>query len=199
MIRSNLEGQKLWCPEVLQCLDYQMQFEFGLIGPPISTLAQIRHACIYEWNGEPADSCPNPTCAMERSQDGNADSGRGIRHLIEEMEARYWILRVNRKYHPTVRKQADRMKGIGFGNVSSSDQRVFARGEGWDGAGAGPMEIEGFGWGVPARYAPYQIHDNATSDHIQDDYSDTEHSLAEDGNVLTGGEVVQRVGRGLGC
>jgi hypothetical protein len=45
--------------------------------------------------------------------------------------------------HPEVKDAGERMKGVGFEDVAEEDRRVFCRGDGWDGAGAGEMEVEG--------------------------------------------------------
>jgi hypothetical protein len=60
------------------------------------------------------------------------------------LEASYWILRAARTTHPDVEDAGERMRGVGFEDVAEEDRSGFCRGDGWDGAGAGEMEVEGF-------------------------------------------------------
>lgn len=104
-----------------------------------------RHACETEWNGWNPNECFDFTCSKERVQPllGDVSTRAFIGLTCERMENCYWILRVNRTTHPKVEKALDRMQGKGWDEVLLHHQRIFRRGEGWDGADSGPMEIEG--------------------------------------------------------
>ena len=105
----------------------------------------LRHACHTEWEGTNPRRCTDLVCTSEYDPVFN-DFGvnRGFRQLCEYLESSHWLLRAARTTHPTVRNVAERMRGKGFSNVPEEDQRLFCRGPGWDGAGSGELEIEGF-------------------------------------------------------
>lgn len=100
-----------------------------------------RHACETEWSGDP-NPCSDPTCACDRRPMSLDYPGMsGFQELCEDLEGRFWLLRAHRTTHPVVRDVVDRIRGEGFERVRLAG-RVYPRGEGWDGAGTGPMWIE---------------------------------------------------------
>jgi hypothetical protein len=123
-------------------LRYQMGLEMGstLDGSRLG----LRHACETEWVGANRRHCEDSTCASERRPTllGYQGMGLGFRRVCEYLESNYWILRAHRATHPSVSDVVARTCGGGFSEVLSMDRRTFRRGEGWDGAGTGPMELE---------------------------------------------------------
>ncbi|KAL4990592.1 hypothetical protein BDW68DRAFT_194252 [Aspergillus falconensis] len=128
-------------------LKYQMNKEFAITIQPYIT--GKRHACPTDWTGRSRRSCTDEVCRSEYKPLLGQRSGGGHKMRIEELESSYWILRAARITHPTVGNAMERMTGKGFMEedghfgVEEDDRRVFCRGDGWDGAGAGDMEIEG--------------------------------------------------------
>lgn len=106
-----------------------------------------RHACATDWDGRNRRNCPDQVCRSEYRRLLGSLGGGGLREVVRNMESTYWILRAARTTHPTVKDPKKRMLGEGFEGVAEEDQRVFRRGDGWDGAGTGNMEIEGMNEG----------------------------------------------------
>ncbi|KAL4735714.1 hypothetical protein BDV11DRAFT_208264 [Aspergillus similis] len=128
-------------------LKYQMNKEFAITIQPCIT--GKRHACPTDWTGRSRRSCTDEVCRSEYKPLLGQRSGGGHKMRIEELESSYWILRAARITHPTVTNTLERMVGKGFMEedghfgVEEDDRRIYCRGDGWDGAGAGDMEIEG--------------------------------------------------------
>ncbi|KAL6234838.1 hypothetical protein BDW75DRAFT_240763 [Aspergillus navahoensis] len=128
-------------------LKYQMNKEFAITIQPYIT--GKRHACPTDWTGRSRRSCTDEVCRSEHKPLLGQRTGGGHKMRIEELESSYWILRAARITHPTVENAMERMTGKGFMEedghfgVEEDDRRVFCRGDGWDGLGAGDMEIEG--------------------------------------------------------
>ncbi|KAL4821783.1 hypothetical protein BDW67DRAFT_171829 [Aspergillus spinulosporus] len=128
-------------------LKYQMNKEFAITIQPCIT--GKRHACPTDWTGRSRRSCTDEVCRSEYKPLLGQRSGGGHKMRIEELESSYWILRAARITHPTVTNALERMSGTGFleedghFGVEEEDRRIYCRGDGWDGAGAGDMEIEG--------------------------------------------------------
>jgi hypothetical protein len=151
MIRENLLSKGKWDGTVLDSVVYQFLWEFSYHLPGWIT-NNLRHACPYQWFGTPLDArttvehCQDRICNREQLQ-------TGTRHLLgprlvlkekaEELERRYWILRVARVYHPDVPDPAQRMRGVGCSFVAPENQRQFGMGREWDGFPGGMMEIDG--------------------------------------------------------
>ena len=106
-----------------------------------------RHACATDWDGRNRRNCPDQVCRSEYRRLLGSLGGGGLREVVRNMESTYWILRAARTTHPTVKDPKKRMLGEGFEGVAEEDQRVFRRGDGWDGAGTGNMESEGMSEG----------------------------------------------------
>ncbi|GFF27064.1 hypothetical protein IFM51744_00167 [Aspergillus udagawae] len=141
LIRDDLRSQEIWSPEVENMLKYQIHSEFAVnILPDITG---ERHACETDWTGRNRRHCPDAVCRGEYRRLLGSVGGNGHRQTIEHLEESFWILRAARTTHPGVTDVHARMRGEGFEGVAEEDKRVFQRGEGWDGAGTGPMEIEG--------------------------------------------------------
>ncbi|KAL1851546.1 hypothetical protein Plec18170_006365 [Paecilomyces lecythidis] len=141
LIRDNLRSRGLWTGELDQSLRYQMQHELAVSLSPETT--GQRHACETEWDGRNRRRCADPVCRSEyRPLLGDLRVG-GFVALCDYMESDHWLLRAARRTHPEVTQVAARTRGEGFGDVAEEDRRLFRRGEGWDGAGTGEMEIEG--------------------------------------------------------
>lgn len=121
-------------------LKYQFQSEFNVTIQDVITGA--RHACETDWNGRNRRNCSDATCRAEFRRLLGSPPGRGHSHLLDYLEGNYWILRAARTTHPVISGTRARMRGDGFDEVADEDRRVFRRGEGWDGAGTGEMEIE---------------------------------------------------------
>ncbi|KAJ5544989.1 hypothetical protein N7535_006623 [Penicillium sp. DV-2018c] len=141
LIRDWLVAHNLWASDNdLDCmLTYQLKLEFRH-----ELEASCRHACEMEWVGVSSCHCEDPTCASERRPTSSDDwwVDIGFRGLCDYLEYRHWILRAHRTTHPTVSDVVARTCGVGFPGVIADDRRFFGRGEGWDGVGAGPMELE---------------------------------------------------------
>lgn len=121
-------------------LKYQVFREFTVrIQPHITGK---RHACPSDWTGRNRRNCPDEVCRAERKRLLGTLGGSGQEALIQHLEASYWILRASRTTHPTVSSAKERMMGNGFEDVAEEDCREYCRGDGWDGAGSGEMEIE---------------------------------------------------------
>ncbi|KAF7117753.1 hypothetical protein CNMCM5793_006933 [Aspergillus hiratsukae] len=141
LIRDDLRSQEIWSPEVENMLKYQIHSEFAInILPDITG---ERHACETDWTGRNRRHCPDAVCRGEYRRLLGSVGGNGHRQTVDHLEASFWILRAARTTHPDVTDVHARMRGEGFEGVAEEDKRVFQRGEGWDGAGSGPMEIEG--------------------------------------------------------
>ncbi|KAL3488789.1 hypothetical protein BJX62DRAFT_227102 [Aspergillus germanicus] len=145
LIRDNLRTTTLppttSLPTLESSLKYQLHQETGVTILP--GITGERHACETDWAGTNRRNCPNPVCRAEYRRMLGSLGGHGHEALVEHLEASYWILRAARTTHPDVKGAADRMRGVGFEDVAEEDRRVFCRGDGWDGAGAGEMEVEG--------------------------------------------------------
>ncbi|KAJ5679312.1 hypothetical protein N7462_007556 [Penicillium macrosclerotiorum] len=145
LLRDRLVQAGRFHPQVDVMLRHQLQLEQGVTILP--QLVGQRHACETEWDGLGPRHCRDPICMAERPmQLGDMGWGRGFRSLCTFMESCHWILRAHRTTHPTTSSIADRTRGDGFDDVVLEDRRSFRRGEGWDGAGTGPMEIESPVW-----------------------------------------------------
>lgn len=123
-------------------LKYQMYREFAITIQP--SITGQRHACPTDWTGRNRRTCADQTCRAEHQRLLGSLGGGGHKALVEDLESRYWVLRAARVTHPGVGNAMDRMRGEGYGeDVAEEDRRVFCRGDGWDGAGSGEMEVEG--------------------------------------------------------
>ncbi|KAJ5778089.1 hypothetical protein N7520_001335 [Penicillium odoratum] len=140
MIRDYLRIRHLWTGNMDEIVQDQLFRETG-----VKVLISYSHACPTEWNGLPPKHCLDRQCIADRKQWlGDWGWGRGFERLCQFMEAQYWILRANRTTHPDCQSLQGRICGVGYGEwVPRQDRRFFRRGEGWDGEGTGPMEIEG--------------------------------------------------------
>ncbi|KAJ5504323.1 hypothetical protein N7463_007197 [Penicillium fimorum] len=144
LVRDWMRAHNMWASDtdMDSMLCYQMGLEMG------NTLGKsrlgLRHACEAEWVGGNRRHCEDSTCASECRPTllGNQCMGLGFRRVCEYLESSYWILRAHRATHPSVSDVVARTCGGGFSEVLSTDRRTFCRGEGWDGAGTGPMELE---------------------------------------------------------
>ena len=156
MIRENVIGRGLWTEDIYSCLVYQFEMEFRR-QLPHGLYTDRRHACQQEWSGEASEDCPDALCnqtVLDPQTGKCVPEPVGIKWTVEGLERFYWILRVARVYHPTVKEKLRRMKGQGFRNVPQRDRRVFSMGPEWEGHGKAPMEVEGCIWiystaGVP--------------------------------------------------
>ncbi|KAJ5949058.1 hypothetical protein N7454_000642 [Penicillium verhagenii] len=139
LLRDHLRSRAQWTEEMAEAIYKQFWLEFH-----VDISESSRHACVTEWGGYPEAFCQDPICINERGfQFFDTGAGRGYERLCLWMEAQYWILRANRFTHPTCSNVEGRIYGVGYdGWVPPTDRRLFRRGEGWDGAGTGPMEIE---------------------------------------------------------
>ena len=148
MIRENLMGKNEWDEEVLNCLYYQFLREFGYNVPELIT-DNKRHACPQQWFGTPVDLCQDLVCnelMLHQATRRPLYPRLAIREKTDELERRYWILRVARVYHPNIRDEGARMRGVGFAFVPPGNRRMYCRGREWDGFPNSPMEIEGAIW-----------------------------------------------------
>ncbi|KAA8648724.1 uncharacterized protein ATNIH1004_004609 [Aspergillus tanneri] len=140
LIRDKLRSQA--APADMEtALKHQFQAEYCVTIQPAIT--GERHACDTDWNGKNRRNCPDAACRAEYRRLLGSPGGRGHGHLVDHLEGTYWTLRAARTTHPSITSVTARMQGEGFDQVADEDQRVFRRGEGWDGAGTGDMEIEG--------------------------------------------------------
>ncbi|KAJ6084110.1 hypothetical protein N7486_010910 [Penicillium sp. IBT 16267x] len=143
MIRDNLRSHALWSRELGEIVWEQLWLE-----TEVEVETSDRHACPTEWTGFPPRHCQDPICIAEReSLLGDFGLVQGFEHLCQFMEAQHWLLRANRTTHPSCQSIEGRILGEGYGDwVPVQDRHFFRRGEGWDGAGTGPMQYEGPHW-----------------------------------------------------
>lgn len=143
MVRDKMKNLSLWSSYNAALVQDQIFRETGFDFPP--NIVGSKHACQIEWEGKNPNHCQNATCSNERPQYLLGDQrARGFHRLeCQRLECLHWNLRVNRTTHPTVSKAQDRMRGVGFDDVLPEHQRLFRRGEQFEGAGSGPIEIEG--------------------------------------------------------
>lgn len=140
LLRDNLRAKALWTNNLDIALKHQLAKELSVhIQPHISG---TRHACSTDWDGSSRRACDNAVCRGEYRRILGKLSGMGHQRLVEYLEAGYWVLRAVRSTHPVVESAEARMMGVGFEGVLQEDQRKFAWGVGWEGAGSGEMEIE---------------------------------------------------------
>jgi hypothetical protein len=158
MIRENLLSRGKWDDTILDSVLYQFQWEFAYQVPEW-IINSLRHACPHQWYSTPIDQCRNGICNREMLQPVTRHplSPRfSIKEKAEELERRYWILRVARVYHPNIQDPAQRMMGVGFSFMAPENRRAFRMGREWDGFPSGTMEIEGARW-VPTAGGPPRL------------------------------------------
>ncbi|KAJ5983455.1 hypothetical protein N7481_005554 [Penicillium waksmanii] len=143
LVRDKMKSLNQWDYYNAALVQDQIFRETGLDFPP-NTVGP-KHACQTEWNGKNPNHCQNAICSSERLQYLLGDQSTRVFHRLEceRLESLHWILRVNRTTHPKVSKAQDRMRGVGFDEVLPKHQRLFRRGEQFEGAGSGPIELEG--------------------------------------------------------
>jgi hypothetical protein len=142
MIRDNLREKGQWTTGISLALRHQMNLEFGVL-PDEQSFGQ-RHACETEWDGRGRRWCTDDVCRGEyRPLLGRMWNERELERLVMKYEAMCWLLRAARHTHPQICSVEARTRGEGFPGVAPQDQRIFRRGENWDGLGTGDMEIEG--------------------------------------------------------
>jgi hypothetical protein len=141
LLRDKLQSTNQWSSRLELQVRYQLNLELGVSLDP-NFLGQ-RHACETEWKGQSPRHCRDPICEAERPHFFVSVTGvQWFERLVFNEECNHWILRASRTTHPVVKKVHARTRGEGF-DVVEEDQRLFRRGEGSDGAGTGPMEMEG--------------------------------------------------------
>ncbi|OKP13710.1 hypothetical protein PENSUB_594 [Penicillium subrubescens] len=141
LLRDKLQSTNQWSSRLDLQVRYQLNLELGVSLDP--NLLGNRHACETEWNGQSPRNCRDPICVAERPHFFVSVTGvQWFEGLVFNEECNHWILRASRTTHPDVKKVHARTRGEGF-DVVEEEQRLFRRGEGWDGAGTGPMEMEG--------------------------------------------------------
>lgn len=141
LLRDKLQSTNHWSPQLDMELRDQLYWELGVsIG---LDFVGLRHACETEWSGRPPRHCRDPICVTERPHLlGGTRWENWFERLVYNEECSHWILRANRTTHPFVKSVNARICGVGF-DVVQEERRPFRRGEGWDGVGTGPMEMEG--------------------------------------------------------
>jgi len=148
MIRENLISKGEWSEGLLNSLVYQFQWEFCYQLPDWVT-DNLRHACPHQWFGTPADQCLDRVCNAQMLHPSTRHPlfpRFAIKEKADELERRYWILRVARVYHPNILNERHRMRGVGFSFVPQKNKKMFCMGREWDGYPSGTMEIEGAIW-----------------------------------------------------
>ena len=148
MIRENLISKGEWGEDLLNSLVYQFQWEFCYQLSDWVT-NNLRHACPHQWFGTPPDQCQDHVCNAQMLHPSTRHPlfpRFAIKEKADELERRYWILRVARVYHPNVLDQGHRMRGVGFSFVPQENRKMFCMGREWDGYPSGTMEIEGAVW-----------------------------------------------------
>ena len=148
MIRENLIGKDEWDDEILDSVVFQFQYEFCYEIPNWITNNK-RHACPHQWFGTPIDQCRDRVCNGEMLHPVTRRPmlpRLAIKEKTDELERRYWILRVARVYHPNIPDQGARMRGVGFDFVPPENRRMYCMGREWEGYPSGTMEIEGAIW-----------------------------------------------------
>lgn len=142
MLRDRLQSLQQWSSEMDMKVRQQMALELAIELEPRDV--GLRHACEAEWRGLPFRHCRDPICVSERAYLlGSPCWTRRFECLVSDEEANYWILRANRTTHPTVKGVYARTRGEGFDHVLAEEQRLFRRGEAWDGLGKGSWEWVG--------------------------------------------------------
>jgi hypothetical protein len=148
MIRENLISKGEWGEDLLNSLVYQFQWEFCYQLPDWVT-NNLRHACPHQWFGTPPDRCLDRVCNAQMLHPSTRHPlfpRFAIKEKADELERRYWILRVARVYHPNILDQRHRMRGVGFSFAPQENRKMFCMGREWDGYPSGTMEIEGAIW-----------------------------------------------------
>ncbi|KAL2852403.1 hypothetical protein BJY01DRAFT_232614 [Aspergillus pseudoustus] len=145
LIRDKLRSTNLppttSLPNLETSLKYQLFHETAVSIQP--DITGERHACETDWTGTNKRNCHDPICRSEYRRLLGKLGGGSLQALVKHLEGSYWILRAARTTHPDVKDAKERMMGNGFEDVAEEDCRVFRRGDGWDGAGSGEMEVEG--------------------------------------------------------
>ncbi|CEO60262.1 hypothetical protein PMG11_04897 [Penicillium brasilianum] len=142
LLRDRLKTTNQWSSQLDLEIRNQIFWELGVFLDP--ELLGLRHACETEWNGQAPRHCRDPTCFSERRNLlGSLGWAQCFERLVSNEECSHWLLRAHRTTHPTVTNVYSRTRGEGFDDVVEEEKRLFRRGEGWDGAGTGPMEMEG--------------------------------------------------------
>jgi hypothetical protein len=141
LIRDRLRSRGQWSEYVDAMLRWQFGYELGV--QVDQAVVGERHACRVEWNRRNLRYCCDPVCMSERVAlyGGGGWVNPGFSRLCDDMESSYWLLRANRTTHPTTKSVAARIRGQGY-SLMKEHRRLFRRGEGWDGLGSGPLEIE---------------------------------------------------------
>jgi hypothetical protein len=142
LLRDRLQSKNQWSSQLDSEIRNQIYWELGVYLDP--EFLGMRHACETEWNGRPPRHCRDPICFTERRNLlGVLGWDQCFERLVSNEECSHWLLRAHRTTHPTVTSVYSRTRGDGFDDVVDEEKRLFQRGEGWDGAGTGPMEMEG--------------------------------------------------------
>lgn len=141
LLRDRIRGRNLWTADLDAKFRRQFYWELGVYPDP--ALTGERHACETEWSGTSHHHCSDPICVAERQCYSDSIGIQWLERRVYNEECSHWLLRAHRTTHPTVSNVYARTRGEGFDDVVEEERCLFARGEGWDGAGTGPMETEG--------------------------------------------------------
>lgn len=141
LLRDRIRARNLWTADLDAKFRRQLYWELGVYLDP--ALTGERHACEAEWSGTSPHHCSDPICVAERQYYSDSVGIQWFERRVYKEECSHWLLRAHRTTHPTVSNVYARTRGEGFDEVVEEERRLFARGEDWDGAGTGPMEMEG--------------------------------------------------------
>ena len=134
LLRFCLRRQHLWTREIPETLSTQFRLEFewdyrvGFDEDP----------CDCVWFGDSADKTKCIGSCKELSDKiGLVYRGKGLKFLVEKLEADHWMLRIWQRQHPEVRGWRSRLYGVGFEGVSEEQHftagMVPVMGKGWQG------------------------------------------------------------------
>lgn len=144
LLRFCLRRQSLWTREISSTLSTQFKLEFGWN----YRVAFEQDPCHCVWLGDSADKLKcEPSCKEFSNKVGIIYRGKGLKFLVERLEAQHWMLRIWQRQHPEVKGWRSRLYGIGFEGVPECQKftagMVPVMGRGWHGWGSVGYEA---GW-----------------------------------------------------
>jgi len=144
LLRFCLRRQNLWTRDIPYTLSIQFRLEFEWD----SRIAFDEDPCDCIWLGDSADKTKcTGSCKELSNKVGIICRGRGLKFLVESLEAQHWMLRIWQRQHPEVKGWRSRLYGVGFEGVPEEQMftagMVPVMGKGWQGCGSVGREA---GW-----------------------------------------------------
>lgn len=113
LLRSVLRAKNQWNGVHEFILKIQFKLEFAWE----AAVAPDEDPCECDWSGNASGLACSSTCRSLQLNVGVISRGGGLVTRVEQLEARYWQLRVWRRQHPTVKAWRRRLVGEGFVGV----------------------------------------------------------------------------------